>query len=459
MLIGNSKYNNLSQLDCCDKDVSAIDQLLKATENYSKIFVIRNSESVKLKNKIREIVSNYSEIDEFFFYFTGHGFYHNSEFFYCATDFDTKQPNQTGLSNSELHNLLKQTKADLVVKVIDACNSGTLLVKSDEVFLPNQKNEFNHLIQIASCLNTQNSLTGDPLSLFTEKFRDAALSKHEGGIYYSDIIDILRDEFLNDNIQTPHFVIQSTGREKFLDNAARLSSLRDSLLQKIEPTDEDGNIEVEEHYSNSKFLEKLNAIEGPPIKKELVDNHIGSFFKKIIEGIKTVKFLNDFYDVNLIIHPEYNEETTRNFICSILSSEHREDDFVVAEVKNKYRGSLFNLNLMSRAMGEPIEYRFELNCDIREAQLRITLKPKFVNLKQFVLVVSCAPSIKNLYIFEVLTLHSLNNWDSFNENGEKINQQWYKTDWYDELDDIVNAICDVLLSSVNDYHKDIDQNL
>jgi hypothetical protein len=76
-----------------------------------------------------------------------------------------------------------------VVKVIDACSSGVLLFKTDGSFLPTNKQGFKNVIQIASCLDSQSSLTGDPLSLFTDKFLHAALRKTEGTVYYTDIID------------------------------------------------------------------------------------------------------------------------------------------------------------------------------------------------------------------------------------------------------------------------------
>src|ERR1019366_1641737 len=136
---------------------------------------------------------------------------------------------ETGLSISELHVLLRTPEADLVVKVIDACNSGALLIKSDGSFLPVNKQGFKNLIQISSCLDSQNSLTGDPLSVFTEKFRAAALRKLDGEVYFTDIIYALRDEFLQDDYQTPFFVAQGTGREQFVGNAKRLDGLRAKL--------------------------------------------------------------------------------------------------------------------------------------------------------------------------------------------------------------------------------------
>jgi len=212
LLVGNTTYQTLSALDCCDDDVSAINELLIATEKFERIELLLNADSSHLKDRIRRAIDSYDSIGEIFFYFSGHGFQHNGEFFFCATNFDTKRPYETGLSNDELHTLLRSADAEVVVKVLDACSSGILLLKSDGSFLPNNKEGIKNLIQIASCLDTQNALTGDPLSVFTGKFRAAALRKLEGAVYYTDIANALRDEFLETTNQTPHFVFQCTGR-------------------------------------------------------------------------------------------------------------------------------------------------------------------------------------------------------------------------------------------------------
>lgn len=192
ILVGNTDYRHLQKLECCRADVSAMKELLEATEKYESIAVIENKEADELKSAIREAIDAVSAPHELFFYFTGHGLQHETEFFFCATNFDAKRPNETGISTTELHTLLRLTDAGLVIKVIDACNSGTLLIKSEGGWLPQAKEGFRNLIQIASCLDSQNSLTGDPLSIFTEKFRDAALRKVDGIVYYTDIISTSR---------------------------------------------------------------------------------------------------------------------------------------------------------------------------------------------------------------------------------------------------------------------------
>jgi uncharacterized caspase-like protein len=237
ILVGNTDYRNLTRLECCHDDVLAIKQLLEATEKYVEIDVIKDADADELKSRIRNALDKGQPVNEVFFYYTGHGFQHEAEFFFCASNFDTKRPNETGISTTDLHTLLKLADAGLVVKVIDACNSGTLLVKADGGITAQNKNDFNNLIQISSCLDNQTSLTGHPLSLFTEALRAAALRKEDGIVYYTDIISTLRDDFLENHTQTPFFVSQYTGREQFVDDGRRLAKLRTTLRQLANASD------------------------------------------------------------------------------------------------------------------------------------------------------------------------------------------------------------------------------
>ena len=190
---------------------------------------------------MREVIDKQSSVGELFFYFTGHGCQQDDEFYHCATEFDPKNPNRTGISTNELHALLRMASADVVVKVIDACNSGTVLIKSGQGFALEKEPGFRTLIQISSCLDSQTSLTGQPLSVFTEKFRDSVLRKTEGVVHYTDIIYSLRDEFIGNNEQTPFFISQGTGRERFVDDAKRLITLRKRVLMQRQSSTESPN--------------------------------------------------------------------------------------------------------------------------------------------------------------------------------------------------------------------------
>ena len=197
ILVGNVEYRTQSRLACCHDDVVAMKQLLEETGKFAEIDSIEDASADELKTRIREALRKVPSPGELFFYFTGHGFQQDGTFFFCATDFEPKIPNQTGLSSQALYDLLRTSNAELVVTVIDACQSGSLLIKDSTPLTLQFKQGLTNFIQIASCLGSQETLTGDPISYFTKKFRDAALRKEDGTVYYSDIVDFLRDEFLN----------------------------------------------------------------------------------------------------------------------------------------------------------------------------------------------------------------------------------------------------------------------
>ena len=131
ILVGNTEYRSLGNLDCCGADVAAMRELLDATQKYETIEIIENAEANNLKAKIRAAADREKSPAELFFYYTGHGYSYEDEFFYCATDFDSNRPNETGLSTTELHTFLRLAEPDLVIKVADAYNSGTHLVKAE----------------------------------------------------------------------------------------------------------------------------------------------------------------------------------------------------------------------------------------------------------------------------------------------------------------------------------------
>ena len=119
ILVGNSQYKFLRELSCCHKDLEAMKELLEATKKYSEIEIIENTDADELKSRIRAAIDKNQPTEELFFYYTGHGCVNDGGYYHCATNFDSKQPNVTGLSLEELHTLLRLADANLVVKVID----------------------------------------------------------------------------------------------------------------------------------------------------------------------------------------------------------------------------------------------------------------------------------------------------------------------------------------------------
>jgi hypothetical protein len=441
ILIGNTDYHVMSKLECCHDDVQAINELLKATEKFDEVIIIENAESDALKTQLRNALDKVKSPKELFLYFTGHGHVHEMEFYYCATNFDANRPNETGLSTTELHTLLRPSDARLVVKVIDACYSGTPLVKSERVWLHVGKDGFHNLIQIASSLDTQTSLTGDPLSAFTRKFRDAALRKTEGPVFYSDIMSTLRDAFIDNDSQTPHFVSQGTGREQFVDDAKRLEHLRASLEDERTADAAEAQSEQLAQPAPASLLDRLRAADARIVTPELMSRFVASFFDSLINTLSGGDF-GEFFTHDVIEHSRFEEQTTQQFIIGVLQKEKRADNFVTAHYSRELRNSspLRAAALLFDNDAYVETWTLHLNCMMERAQLKITLSPKFNNLQRIVLVVTCAPSLDHCYIFEITTQHMLRDFGKFDTGGRDLSRRWWKLAWTVSTEGVVQQI-------------------
>ena len=464
VLLGNSEYDSLTNLPCCHHDIEAIHDLLRATEKYSDIVVIENEHADTLKDKLRDALQGNTKLRELFFYFTGHGFVKQSDFFHCASDFDKKRPNETGLSLDDLHQLLRIPDAAVVVKVIDACNSGTALVKTEESPLSRDVKGFNKLIQISSCLESQSSLSGDPLSVFTENFRAAALRKREGPVYYMDIVASLRDSFEDNQNQTPFFVSQYTGREKFVSDARQLSSLRLSLEEAAGAVEPPNSDEDATRTPDNRLLDLIEDAERNTTTPETVAVFVGDFFDRILKRISELEF-SDFFKLETVEHSDYVESAAKTFIIRVLSNEPRPDNFVTANVSREDTRTpmerltsplIFGVGSDGRVKDV---YELELNCAMSRAQLKIVLAPQYRCLKQIVLIVSCAPSLENCYIFEVGSQHKRRDFDRFDSTGEEVVRRWYKQTWSKEPVEIVDKITQKLEETVREHLESIRERL
>ena len=233
-----------------------------------------------------------------------------------------------------MHALLRLANADLVVKVIDACNSGTLLVKDEATFQSYEKQGFKNLIQISSCRENQYSLTGESLSVFTEQFRGAALRKHEGTVYYTDIVNSLRDAFVLNDDQTPFFVFQVTGRESFVEDTHLLDALRNRHTALVVMPVE-SQLEEQDCSSPPRSLQELLEVaEQKAATPEIIESFINAFFDALIQKISIDEFFN-FYDLQVVEHSDFEEDTTDAFIVRILSRQDRLDEFVTVSIKKK----------------------------------------------------------------------------------------------------------------------------
>lgn len=466
ILVGNSQYKSLKVLPCCANDLVAMKELLESTGKYSEIEIIEDSDADELKSRIRAAVNKEQQIEELFFYFTGHGCQRDEEFYYCATNFDSERPNETGLSSDELHILLRQADSNLVVKVIDACNSGISLIKAngEHQSQPQKKYGFNNLIQISSCLQSQYALIGESLSVFTEAFRAAALRKREGIVYYTDITNTLRDESLQNHDQTPFFISQGTGREQFVDDAKCLDSLRAKLAEEEELPLQPGDVDQQTPAAPLSTQALLEEAEKNLATPDKIEFFVKTFFDDLIEGVSKDEF-SEFFDLEITEHPDFDEPTSEAHIIRVLARESRPDEFVTAKIRrekaqNPLQASTAAIwGIFGGDQSYRETYELNLNYEMQRAQLKITLTPKYHSLKRIAVVVTCAPSLENCYIFEIGTEHSLTSFGRFNAEGVEVVRRWYKLPWATNTSGVVRRVTSKINEIVREHLERTERRL
>lgn len=223
VLIGVSDYQQPNMcLNACKTDVSLMHKLIEGTGKFSDIlFLDTNTQSAEVKTKLVDFVTTNkeTEVDEVFFYFSGHGDYSGDEFYFLLSDYDQKRKSQTCLTNSELDALLRGLKPKLTVKVVDACHAGVQYIKDassiKEYFTKSSTGIFNKCYFMFSSQADQVSWADSNISHFTKAFVDAVATYPGASIRYKDIIDNISDYFFSASIQTPYFVTQADFTEIF----------------------------------------------------------------------------------------------------------------------------------------------------------------------------------------------------------------------------------------------------
>ena len=224
IIIGVEKYKSSSfdDLLACKNDAKVIGEVLNDVKEIKETLFINNNEAgYEVKRKISDLVEKYKgeDIDELFFYFSGHGDRYDDDFFYLLSDFDLTKRESTGLRNSEVDDWIKTLSPKLCVKIVDACFSGTQYIKSEsntesELKKSAQKYGLNDIYFWFSSRENQTSFAGKEFSRFTESILPG-ITEHSGDVRYREIMAYVADDFSNKGDSKPIFVTQADNIEKF----------------------------------------------------------------------------------------------------------------------------------------------------------------------------------------------------------------------------------------------------
>lgn len=88
--------------------------------------------------------------------------------------------------------------------------------------------------------------------------------------------------------------------------------------------------------------------------------------------------------------------------------------------------------------------------------------PRFHSLKRMTLVVTCAPSLKHCYVFEISTLHKMVDFEKFETDGQEAIRRWYKFNWEEASlsvsKKIIASLEDIVSTHLESVRKQLSAN-
>jgi hypothetical protein len=459
LIIGVSEYNNVHHLPACVSDVKLIREILEATSKYEEILSIsENTLSAQVKNKISSWIKAYqnTDIDEVFFYFTGHGEFSNNEFFYLLTDYDAAKKNQTSLSNSEIDDWLRSLKAEITFKVVDACHSGISYVKEGKEalksYLQKSINQFQKCYFMFSSRQNQSSWQDDKLSHFTRSFAEAILKHSAENIRYRDIADFISDEFSGNSQQTPFFVIQADNTEHFTTILPEMKYIlvaddliktteEEKLLEEGTPTHKLSLKELVENdalnYISEEavldLLEKLRiALEEYQHQKELIELYdVELTFLDSLVGVANLRAIGEWVAENksrFFAEPTYAKEAYYEEVPDSRKLSLASWDELPLRKVRKYRDVI---------------NAFRSTVELPYVAVKMQAQPKFPNIDLHILFITFTISMTHIHFFYLLSRYKTKNWDEYQLVE---NSKWQQTSDITLADakNVINAVAEYL---------------
>lgn len=427
-----------------------VHELLKGTQKFSQIVEFIDKPVSSVKDAVRKLAEENEECEEIFLYFTGHGHSIADEFYMCFKEFKDASPNTTGLSHTEALGLLRHFKAQLSVVVIDACEAGKRLIKSDTSPLAlAKKSSFSNFVQFASCTENQNSTATTKISRFTDEFIKSCFQKSQGPLYYSDVENGLRDAFLDNPAQTPHFTRQGTAQEKFCDDAARLMSFRADYLDALSgaaPGKKESKPVLNSFAAAKAAIDKIE--EQVPVKDQ-AQAFIDDVINATLELAKLSPDASGFFESRVVRYDDFDRVQNKRSVINLLNRRSGSDCFVESNIERKKRRQPFGsfaFNAVA-AFGAPDEYDEIFNlynrCDLKNVHVGIYFEPQYMALNRPFSEIVFLPRLTECLILTCNTTERRTGWGSFDEFAGSKSWGWSHHNWQEDPADITaNYVAD-----------------
>ncbi|WP_410985485.1 caspase domain-containing protein [Bacillus cereus] len=438
ILVGVSEYKSLNKLDACLRDVEVMHELLKQTNEYNDIlFIKENVNSNQVKDQIIEFVKKHKgseeEIDQVFFYFTGHGKTRSSEVYFLLSDYENTKLNSTSLQNSEVDSYLRMLNPKLAVKVIDACYSGATYIKNDDEQLVEKTlrasaktNELKDCYFMFSSQDNEPSLA-QRLSYFTESFVDSVLEQKDGTtIRFKNITDSISDTFssIYKDEQTPKFVNQANLTEEFCTVTTKLKEQVTKKLEEVGAVTSEAVVEEKTEASLidivkkeaedycTEFSEIINAVdiigqvfEQCTLPDDIADIYELSVDKGHINAGIPVSTIGRYKSVLELL-----DEKQNNYFVNVIYTEEEEAQSTIATALYPF---------MRKKKLKPIDLEIQSG-DIPFDYISIEFKAKYPSLKSYKCTLLIFLSRMNLLIMHSVAPYKEIAWNQFVPDEEEM---------------------------------------
>lgn len=278
VLIGVSQYETQHDLSASKNDVALMKFLLDMDKKFqSVLFIDDNTNTQEVKSKLSDFIQENrgKQIEEFLFYFSGHGYFDGDDFHYIMSDFDPKKIKSTSLENSELDVMMKSLSPKLTVKIVDACNAGIPYIKDPLAFnkhIEYSKQGFDKCYFMYSSEENQFSFADANLSFFTKAIGEAVANNRTESVRYKDLIDYISDKFQGNESQSPIFISQASFTDVFVtvhnEALSKLGTTLESAITQPAESKKDMTIkqmienDSKRFYMQDKAMEIYNSIPG-----------------------------------------------------------------------------------------------------------------------------------------------------------------------------------------------------
>ena len=461
--------SDMGELPACKNDIGILQQLIAGTGKFSEIHTIPSEDGKAFKARIAEIVARFKneEIDELFFYFTGHGEFVDDEFRYLMRDYSRSKPAQTSLSNTELDNFLRSLQPTLTIKVVDACYSGMPYVKDGSNFTDYMKAateaSFSKCYFLFSSQSDQTSWADENISDFTKAFAAAVAHSAIDTIRYADVIDTISDAFQPTARQRPLFVVQADFTET-LGNFSE--STREALKERLASFESVPCVQ-EVGAKTSSLAERIRHAAQDYVSMEHAISVIADI-KLTLEQFKLEGQIAPFFDIENELAENYNSIPSPASLGKWLSKSDRQYFATPMYETETYETEATDVfSMMSVSTGLPRKMVTKTRQIIGGVRTQLTglpfisflilLKPKSPNLTQYGGWFTYFLSKTSIQAFYCFSAFKETNWGEYRRGSAS---EWEPVNWKLADTEDTSAIAVSFLEKLQDFvEKDIADRL